>query len=247
MMRILSDPLIFSTSTAMATIGLAIWYIYTGRCPTRVLDQHTTKEFKLKEKKIISHNTCLYRFALPRKDDTLGLPVGQHILVVATIAGKEVSRSYTPTSSNEEKGYFDLLIKIIRAIVRDHKDKTKITLLFGNMTEDDILLKDELDQLAKNHPEQFKVYHVLNYPPKGWTQGTGFINKEILHTWLPKPSCDTQILICGPPPMLKAITIVRPTTFDEKSHSESRIQETAELGYEKPRSVSKLTDQVFKF
>jgi cytochrome-b5 reductase len=43
----------------------------------------------------------------------LGLPIGQHISLAATIAGqpKEVVRSYTPISSDEEKGYFDLLIK----------------------------------------------------------------------------------------------------------------------------------------
>ncbi|KAF7721922.1 hypothetical protein EC973_003935 [Apophysomyces ossiformis] len=122
------------------------------------------------------------------------------------------------------------MLQIVRAIVRNPNDKTKVTLLFGNMTEGDILLREELDQLAEKHPQQFKVYHVLNYPPKEWTQGTGYINKDILEQWLPKPSCDTQILICGPPLMLKAITAA-----------------TVELGYEKPRSVSKLTDQVFKF
>lgn len=28
------------------------------------------------------------------------------------VNGKEISRSYTPTSSDEDKGYFDLLIKV---------------------------------------------------------------------------------------------------------------------------------------
>jgi cytochrome-b5 reductase len=54
-----------------------------------------------------------YRFKLPRKQDILGLPIGQHISLGATIAGqpKEVVRSYTPISSDEDKGHFDLLIK----------------------------------------------------------------------------------------------------------------------------------------
>lgn len=54
-----------------------------------------------------------YRFKLPRENDILGLPIGQHISLAATIAGqpKEVVRSYTPTSSDHDKGHFELLIK----------------------------------------------------------------------------------------------------------------------------------------
>lgn len=59
-----------------------------------------------------------YRFALPRKDDILGLPIGQHISVMAEINGKEISRSYTPTSSDEDLGHFDLLIKVERVFYR---------------------------------------------------------------------------------------------------------------------------------
>jgi ferredoxin-NADP reductase len=53
-----------------------------------------------------------YRFSLPRTDDVLGLPVGQHISLSAEISGKEIIRSYTPTSSDDDRGHFDLLIKV---------------------------------------------------------------------------------------------------------------------------------------
>jgi cytochrome-b5 reductase len=63
---------------------------------------------------VVLAKTCSsYRFALPRKDDVLGLPIGQHVTLIANMNGKEVSRSYTPTSSDEDKGYFELLIKVI--------------------------------------------------------------------------------------------------------------------------------------
>ena len=54
-----------------------------------------------------------YRFNLPTTQHILGLPIGQHISVAAAIPGqeKEVVRSYTPISSDESFGYFDLLIK----------------------------------------------------------------------------------------------------------------------------------------
>ena len=54
-----------------------------------------------------------YRFALPRTDDVLGLPIGQHISVSAEIDGKDITRSYTPTSSDDDLGHFDLLIKVL--------------------------------------------------------------------------------------------------------------------------------------
>lgn len=82
-------------------------------------------------------------------------------------------------------------------------------MIFGNVTKSDILLEKELEQLATKRPEQFEVYHVLNEAPdESWTQGIGFITKQILDEKLPKPAIDVKILICGPPPLVKAVTTV---------------------------------------
>lgn len=59
---------------------------------------------------VLNHSFS-YRFALPDPKDVLGLPIGQHISVQAEIAGKDIMRSYTPTSSDDDLGHFDLLIK----------------------------------------------------------------------------------------------------------------------------------------
>lgn len=79
----------------------------------KALDPNRFQNFELQEKTILTHNTAIYRFALPRPTDILGLPIGQHISLAATIEGqpKEVVRSYTPISSDETPGHFDLLIK----------------------------------------------------------------------------------------------------------------------------------------
>jgi cytochrome-b5 reductase len=53
-----------------------------------------------------------YRFELPHPNDTLGLPIGQHISVMAEIDGKQHVRSYTPTTLEEDKGHFDLVVKV---------------------------------------------------------------------------------------------------------------------------------------
>ncbi|KAI0307849.1 hypothetical protein B0F90DRAFT_74716 [Multifurca ochricompacta] len=76
-----------------------------------VLDSKEWKLFPLKEKIVISPNTAVYRFALPHPSDVLGLPIGQHISISAEINGKDIIRSYTPTSSDDDLGHFDLLIK----------------------------------------------------------------------------------------------------------------------------------------
>ncbi|KAI5301501.1 NADH-cytochrome b5 reductase, partial [Ascosphaera atra] len=81
--------------------------------PRKVLKPTQFQNFVLKEKTIVTHNSAIYRFALPRPTDVLGLPIGQHISLAATPEGqeKEIMRSYTPISSDEEQGYFDLLVK----------------------------------------------------------------------------------------------------------------------------------------
>eukprot|EP01110_Echinostelium_bisporum_P000628 TRINITY_DN1155_c0_g1_i3.p2 TRINITY_DN1155_c0_g1~~TRINITY_DN1155_c0_g1_i3.p2 ORF type:complete len:225 (-),score=66.13 TRINITY_DN1155_c0_g1_i3:548-1222(-) len=76
------------------------------------LHKEQFRKFRLREKQIINHNTRLFRFELPNHDDVLGLPIGQHISLKTVVDGKDVYRSYTPVSSDDERGYFDLLIKV---------------------------------------------------------------------------------------------------------------------------------------
>lgn len=97
------------------------------------------------------------------------------------------------------------MFQVARAILENPKDKTNVYLIYGNVTYEDILLKDELDSLVKTYPGRFQVYHVLNQPPVGWTGGVGFVTKEMIQAHCPAPASDIQILRCGPPPMNKAM------------------------------------------
>lgn len=73
------------------------------------------------------------------------------------------------------------MFQLAHAILRNPNDKTKLSLIFGNVTEDDILLKEELDELAEKHPERFSVFYVLDTPPaSGWSGGAGYITKEMI-------------------------------------------------------------------
>jgi cytochrome-b5 reductase len=42
--------------------------------------------------------------------------------------------------------------------------------------------------------------------PEGWPFGSGFVNAEHIKTHLPPPGADTLVCLCGPPPMLDAMT-----------------------------------------
>ncbi|CAA20696.1 NADH-dependent reductase for Dph3, Cbr1 [Schizosaccharomyces pombe] len=240
------------------------------------------QQFELSDKAVLNHNTAIYRFRLPRANDVLGLPIGQHLKVFVDVDGKEYSRSYTPLSSDADKGYFDLLVKsypngkvskkfselkigdtigvrgpkgnwkhrtglarhfgmiaggtgitpmlqIIRAVLSNFEDPTEITLLYANVSEGDIVLRDEIDALAKKDP-RFTVHYVLNNPPENWKGSVGFVTQELIKAHFPAPSPETKVLICGPTPMVNSLR-----------------EATVALGYEKSRAISKLEDQVFVF
>ena len=58
------------------------------------------------------------------------------------------------------------MFQIVQAIVKDLPDKTHVPLLFANQTEDDILVREELEKMAEtNH--QFSLWFTLDRPPQG--------------------------------------------------------------------------------
>lgn len=77
------------------------------------LDKDNFQAFPLIDIKEISHDVKRFRFGLPSKNHRLGLPIGQHIsLKYIDEAGEEVIRSYTPTSSDDDLGYVDFVVKV---------------------------------------------------------------------------------------------------------------------------------------
>ncbi|KAH8259786.1 hypothetical protein KR026_010257, partial [Drosophila bipectinata] len=83
----------------------------TARLRTLV-DPNDKYLLPLVEKEVLSHDTRRFRFGLPSKQHVLGLPVGQHIHLIATIDNELVIRPYTPISSDEDVGYVDLVVKV---------------------------------------------------------------------------------------------------------------------------------------
>ncbi|KAI0839152.1 ferredoxin reductase-like protein [Hypoxylon sp. FL0890] len=128
------------------------------------------------------------------------------------------------------------MYQLARTIFKNPDDKTKVTLVFGNVTEEDILLKREFEDLENTYPNRFRAFYVLDNPPKEWTGAKGYITKDLLKTVLPEPKSENiKIFVCGPPGMYKAISGTKTSPTDQGELTGI----LKELGYSK--------DQVYKF
>ncbi|KAH7138613.1 hypothetical protein B0J11DRAFT_555320 [Dendryphion nanum] len=127
--------------------------------------------------------------------------------------------------------------QVANAIFKNPEDKTKVTLIFGNVSEEDILLKKELEHLENTYPQRFRAFYVLDNPPEQWQGGKGFVTKELLKTVLPEPKQGDKIkvFVCGPPGLYKAISGGKKSPTDQ-GELEGHLKD---LGYSK--------DQVYKF
>jgi len=265
--------------SALSVLIYVKWFRKSS-VPKLLEDPAVKYEVKLIEKEEISHDTRRFRFGLPSADHVLGLPIGQHIYLSASINDQLVIRPYTPVSSDDDHGYFDLVVKVyfrntnprfpdggkmsqhleslkigesilvrgpsgnlvyegrgqfairktktspptpmsfakvgmiaggtgitpmlqlIKAVVKDPDDKTQLWLLFANQTENDILLREELEEVARDFPDRLKVWFTVDRSTDGWAYSTGFVSAEMIEAHLPPPADGTTILLCGPPPMV---------------------------------------------
>lgn len=241
-------------------------------------------------KEIVSHDARIFRFALPAKHMRLGLPIGNHVMLFATVNGKTVVRSYTPISSNsdEDAGFVSFLIKIyfagenpahpeggklsqylenlhlgsqiemkgpighftyyadgyyslgssassakqhatkfgfiaggtgitpvyqvLRAILTNPSDSTKVALIYCVRTSKDLLLQDELEQLQRLKPDNCTLYFTMTemderekarvlQDPRFQSYGTARISREMIERVIGKDA--SHVGLCGPPGMIQ--------------------------------------------
>lgn len=94
------------------------------------------------------------------------------------------------------------MLQILRHTIKNSDDRTEMFLLFANQTEKDILLRPELETIAEDNPDRFKLWYTLDRPTEGWKYSSGFINDQMIKDHLPAPADDVLVLMCGPPPMI---------------------------------------------
>ena len=102
------------------------------------------------------------------------------------------------------------LVQLIRICLDDPDDDTQIRLLSVNRNEEDILMKEELDRLAREYPEQFSVSYSLTGKNvrDDWDGFRGRGSVDMIRQSLPPPSSSslkdggesentTMIFVCG--------------------------------------------------
>jgi len=126
------------------------------------------------------------------------------------------------------------MLQVIEDVLHEADDKTHISLVFANRTEEDIILKDRLDELAKKHPN-FEVHYVLSSPKNAWKGHTGHITSDIVKKHIPGPSEDVLVFVCGPPGFYETLSGNKAPDYSQGELSGV----LKDVGYTK--------EQVFKF
>ena len=85
----------------------------------------------------------------------------------------------------------------------DMKLNTKVTLLYGNRTEADIVFRQDLEQMQRQN-NNFKVAFTLAEPKANWNGYKGNIDTEMVKKEIPE-YLETVFYVCGPPAMVQAM------------------------------------------
>ncbi len=94
------------------------------------------------------------------------------------------------------------IMSILRTLA-DRGDKRPLTLFYGNPSWEDIIFREEIEQLESKL--NLQVVHVLENPPEGWDGESGFITAQILDRHLPADREAPAYFMCGPLPMIRAV------------------------------------------
>ncbi|CAK9437512.1 uncharacterized protein LODBEIA_P18900 [Lodderomyces beijingensis] len=96
------------------------------------------------------------------------------------------------------------ILQVITRVITDLEDDTKLKLIYGNETERDILLKNEIDEIAAKYPN-FDVHYTVTHPEPSWTGSKGYVTREMIEQYAPQISDDNMLFICGPPEMKRSL------------------------------------------
>ena len=83
----------------------------------------------------------------------------------------------------------------------DMRLDTKVTLVYGNRAEKDIVFRKELEALQEQNVN-LKVVFTLNEADSGWQGATGFITADMIKREIPDYK-ETVFYTCGPPAMVQ--------------------------------------------
>ncbi|XP_009069853.1 PREDICTED: cytochrome b5 reductase 4-like, partial [Acanthisitta chloris] len=110
---------------------------------------------------------------------------------------------------------FTPMVKLLNSALTEVSCLRTVKLIFFNKTEDDILWRNQLEQLALKD-ERFEVQFILSQPTKDWVGKQGRISSSLLSEFVKRSRKASKMLIC----------ICGPTPFTEQG-----VQYLKDLGY----------------
>ncbi|GIZ38036.1 hypothetical protein CKM354_000146300 [Cercospora kikuchii] len=142
------------------------------------------------------------------------------------IRGPIPGYSYTPSDKPRDLVFvaggagITPIYSLAQGILADANDQTRIQLLWGVNGTRDIVLKDELEQLEKQHPGRLQVTYCVSGPEGSSDSPSlgdekkykkGYVNKSALQEALARTdnlgdAKGTKVFLCGPPTMESALT-----------------------------------------
>ena len=152
------DPLVLAVGGLLILIVVGVLVFLPGGKAKFLKGAKERQQLEVGEKVFISHDTVRLRFVLPKATPVLGLPIGKHFKIYAPLAkvvtpkkagewnGREdmeqerteIERKYTPTTSDDEVGYVDLVIKVYKGGVVDRfPDGGKMSQYLGGLKPGD--------------------------------------------------------------------------------------------------------------
>lgn len=97
------------------------------------------------------------------------------------------------------------ILSMIQAVLLK-ESFAKVTLIYGNHDEQNIIYRNKLEQLKAKYGDKLNVVHVLNQAPPSWTGATGLLNKQTCKALLEqhvKSIAKAKYYICGPVGMME--------------------------------------------
>lgn len=112
--------------------------------------------------------------------------------------GSPFSRSYTSRTVTLVKNSTPLY-QILTHALADKNNKTKFKLIYSNVTEKDILLREEFDALKKKYPNTLDVVYLVDQPSANWTGPVGYISSDVIKSNVGPADLKekVKIFVCG--------------------------------------------------
>ncbi|KAL2820907.1 hypothetical protein BDW59DRAFT_150498 [Aspergillus cavernicola] len=138
------------------------------------------------------------------------LKPGDNLFVLATLPG------FTWTANKFPHIYLIAggagitpIYQLAQGILDNPADTTKVTVVFGVNTEDDLLMRSEFDAYKRRYPDRLDIHYTVSRPGEGFSPEEGVrsgyvtkaLLKEIMQGSATSERSESKVFVCGPPAM----------------------------------------------